>query len=258
MLQEERHQRIRALLASYGHLSTERIVNELGVSRETVRRDVQVLESAGELRRIHGGVKRSDDGAEPPLQQRIKTHALEKRTIVRAAARLLKPGHSVFIDAGSTVSLLAEELASLRGLTVVTNSFDVALKLAASDEAGLPRHQVHLLGGRPRTGLAATFGESTVAELLRWRVDWAMLSPVGVEAGLGASSFDLAEAEVARAMVRQARQTVLLADYSKIGVTSRIAYCGIEQIHQLITNKRARPSAALQALVQAGCALTLV
>jgi DeoR/GlpR family transcriptional regulator of sugar metabolism len=75
---------------------------------------------------------------------------------------------------------------------------------------------------------------------------------------MGASSFDPSEAELARAMVRQARRTVLLADHSKIGVCARVAFCGIEQVHQLITNKKARDSAALDALAKAGCALTLV
>lgn len=257
MLQEERFQRIRALLASFGHVSSERIAHDLGVSRETVRRDVLALEAAGELGRIHGGVKRTAVEPEPPLPQRARTHTVEKRAIVRAAARLVEPGQSLFIDAGSTVSLLAEELASLRGLTVVTNSVDVALKLCARDRDGVPRHQVRLLGGTPHAGLAATYGDATVAEILRWRVDWAMLSPVGIAADLGASSYDPAEAEVARAMVGQAQRLVLLADHSKIGLRSRVAFCGVEQIGRLITGKRARPLPALAALERAGCAVTL-
>jgi len=259
MLQLDRHQRIQALLAGDGQATTERIANELGVSRETVRRDVLALEAAGQLRRVFGGVMACETAAEPPLAQRTKTNALDKRAIVRAAARLPQPGQSLFIDAGSTVSMLAQELASLRDFTVITNSFDVALKLAGPTlDGGSPRHQVHVLGGRPRPELAANYGDATVAEVMRWRVDWALLSPVGVEAHMGASSFDPSEAELARAMVRQARRTVLLADHSKIGVCARVAFCGIEQVHQLITNKKARDSAALDALASAGCALTLV
>ena len=259
MLQEDRHRRIRALLASGGQASTQRIANELGVSRETVRRDVLMLEASGDLRRVHGGAMASDTEAEAPLQLRIKTNALEKRAVVRAAARLVQPGQSLFIDAGSTVSMLAEELASLRELTVITNSFDVALRLATPTlEGGAPRHQVHLLGGRPRPELAATYGDATVAQVLRWRVDWAMLSPVGVEAGMGASSFDPSEAELARAMVGQARRTCLMADYSKIGMCARVSFCGIGQVHHLITNTRAAGSATLLALGEAGCKVTLV
>lgn len=257
MFQEKRHHRILALLAGSGHVSTERIAKDLGVSRETVRRDVLVLETTGQLRRVHGGVKLGGPESEPPLQQRLQTNTLQKRAVVQAAARLLQPGQSVFIDAGSTVSMLAEELASLQGLTIITNSFDVALKLAAPGYDGAPRHQVHLLGGRPRPSLAATYGDSTVAELMRWRPDWAMLSPVGIDATLGASSFEPAEAELARAMVRQAHRSVLLADDSKIGVQSRLSFCTPDQVHGLITNRRAARYPALLALQQAGCAITL-
>jgi len=258
MLQEDRHRRILALLTRDGQASTQRIANELGVSRETVRRDVLMLEATSELRRVHGGVMASETDAEPPLQLRIKTNALEKRAVVRAAVRLVQPGQSLFIDAGSTVSLLAEELASLRGLTVVTNSFDVALRLATPVlEGGGARHEVHLLGGRPRPELAATYGDATIAEAMRWRVDWAMLSPVGVDAGMGASSFDQSEAALARAMVGQARRTCLLADDSKIDVCARISFCGLGQIHHLVTNKRAAGSATLRALEKAGGTVTL-
>lgn len=257
MLQEKRHQRILALLAGCGHVSTERIAKDLGVSRETVRRDVVVLETTGQLLRVHGGVKLVGPDSEPPLQQRLQTNTLQKRAVVQAAVRLLQPGQSLFIDAGSTVSMLAEELASLQGLTVITNSFDVALKLAAPGHEGAPRHQVHVLGGSPRPGLAATYGDSTVAEVMRWRPDWAMLSPVGIDATMGASSFEPAEAELARAMVRQAHRSVLLADDSKIGVQSRLSFCAPEQIHALITNRRAARHPALQALQQSGCAIRL-
>lgn len=257
MLPDQRYQRIRALLSNFQQVSTERIATDLDVSRETVRRDVAVLESLGELRRIYGGVKRADPEPEAPLKQRSKAQREEKRAIARVAAKLLQPGQTLFIDAGSTVSLLAEELASLRGLTVITNSFDVALKLSVPDSHGQQRHSLHVLGGTPTASIAANYGATTVAEILRWRVDWAMLSPVGVAAEQGASSYDAGEAEVARAMVSQAGYTVILADHSKIGQRSRVAFCPVDGIYQLITDKRARNLPALAALRQAGCNLVV-
>ncbi|MCA6215662.1 DeoR/GlpR transcriptional regulator [Ideonella sp. B7] len=257
MLQEERHQRIRALLANAELVTTERIALDLDVSRETVRRDVVALEALGALRRVHGGVQRTAALPEPPLQQRARAHLLEKRSIVRAAARLLQPGQTVFVDAGSTVSLLADELASLRGLTVITNSLDVAQKLVADDTAAQCRHTVRLLGGQPRPTTGATYGDETIAAILSRRADWAMLSPVGVSAELGASSYELHEAEVARAMSRQASQTVILADHSKIGQTSRVSFCPLERIERLITDPRAAKTPGYAALSRAGCSIVL-
>jgi DeoR family fructose operon transcriptional repressor len=257
MLPDQRYQRIRALLANFQQVSTERIATDLDVSRETVRRDVAVLESLGELRRVYGGVKRPDLEPEAPLKERAKAQREEKRAIARAAAKLLLPGQTVFIDAGSTVSLLAEELASLRGLTVITNSFDVGLKLSAPDGQGQLRHRVHVLGGAPNTAIAANYGDATVAEVLRWRVDWAMVSPVGIAADQGASNYEPAEAEVARAMASQAGHTVILADYTKIGQRSRVSFCAPHGIYQLITDKRARDLPGLAALEAAGVPVVL-
>lgn len=261
MLPDQRYQRIRALLASFQHVTNERIAEDLKVSRETVRRDVSVLESWGELRRVYGGVKCNTPEPEPPLQQRVKTQRPEKRAIARAAAKLLQTGDAVFIDAGSTTSLLAEELATLRGLTVVTNSFDVALKLSVPDSQGQQRHHVHLLGGTPvgqaGASVGASYGASTVAEIMRWRMDWAMVSPVGVCAEQGASDYESYEAEIARAMVTQAQNTVILADHSKIGQRSRTSFCPVGGIFQLITDKRARGLPALAALKDAGCKVVL-
>lgn len=244
MLADERHHRIRTLLASYQRVTTERIVAELGVSRETARRDVLELEAAGELRRVHGGVVATGPGAEPPMAERALVRHKEKRAIAKAAARRIPPGATLFIDAGTTVLALAEALVALEGLTIITNAFDVATQLAA-------RHQVLVLGGRPGVEIAATYGERTIAEIRRCRADMAVLSPVGLHAGHGASSYDLAEAEVARAMVEQADQTMILADYSKWGQVSRVSFCAPQEIDVLVADGRAARSAAYDALADA-------
>ena len=99
--------------------------------------------------------------------------------------------------------------------------------------------------------------DATVAEVMRWRVDWAMLSPVGISADQGASNYELAEAQLARAMSAQARHTVILADHSKIGQSSRVSFCSVENIYQLITDKRAHHLPHLETLRDAGCKVLL-
>lgn len=237
MWQGDRYLHIRALLSAFQRVATERIVAELGVSRETVRRDLIELEAQGELKRVHGGVVRVHD--EPPLTERAQTHVRSKRAIARRAARDVEAGQTLFLDAGSTTSILAEELARLSGLTVITNSFDVARLLNAGTGAQRT-NRVIVLGGCVGEGLPATFGDATVTEIHRHSADVALLSPVGVDARYGATSFDHAEAEVARAMVANAKRAVILADYSKIGLTSRVSYCAADRIDRLITNGKAQ------------------
>jgi DeoR/GlpR family transcriptional regulator of sugar metabolism len=246
MWQEELYQRIRALLSSLQQVSTDRIVGELGVSRETVRRDLLELEAMGELRRVHGGAVPVH--SEPPIAERVHTRVKYNRASARAAAGLVSSGQTLFLDAGSTTSVLADELAKLSGLTVITNSFDVALKVGA---AGNGANQLIMLGGSVGGPVCATAGDITIAEIHRYRADLALLSPVGVDAEFGATNYDLREAEVARAMAASAKQLVLLADFSKIGLCSRVSYCSADRIDHLVTNTSAQKSPAYAALKSA-------
>lgn len=252
MLQEERHLRLRSLLAQYKRLRVERIARDLGVSRETVRRDVLQLEAQGELRRVHGGVVLGGPEPEPPVSERARTHEKEKRAIARAALKLLQPGNTVFLDAGTTTTVLAQELASLSGLVVITNGLGVALQLGAADDPRSPRNRVVLLGGRVDAAVQATFGDETVNEIHRFRADLALLSPVGVSRQSGATSFEHHEAAIARAMAGQARQVAILADHSKIGISSRVSYLKATGIDTLVTDAGSRALPALAALQGAG------
>lgn len=236
MLREERRHRIATLLGAFRQVSTDRIAGDLGVSRETVRRDIVEMEELGLLKRVHGGAVALDAADEPPLDIRAQARRKEKRAIAGAAARLVTAGQTLFIDAGSTVSVLAEQLSTLSGLTVITNSFDVALKVDQAGSGERRRNEIILLGGRLGEAVPATFGDKTVAEIFRHRADFAFLSPVGLHARYGAMSFDPREAEVARAMVDNAARTVILADSSKIGVASRVSFCSANRIDTLVSD----------------------
>lgn len=251
MLQETRLHRIRALLSTQHQLSTERIIKELGISRETARRDIISLEAQGLARRVHGGLVALESPPEPPLQVRRNAQAREKRAIAAAAVQHLQPGQTLFLDAGTTTTLLAEELRTMSGLTIITNSLQAALALTAAEEHETLNNQVLLLGGMMMAGAQQTRGEMTVGEIYRYRADVALLSPVGIDARNGASSFHPHEAAIAHAMVQQASRTLLLADHSKLGVISRTQYAPIGDIDLLICDGGAAKPGALSALQQA-------
>ncbi|WP_396331506.1 DeoR/GlpR family DNA-binding transcription regulator [Burkholderia anthina] len=236
MWQEERYQRIRLLLSKMQRVSTDRIMADLNVSRETVRRDLVDLEAMGELKRVHGGAVQVGD--EAPIAERAQTHVKAKLAIARAAARLVTGSQTLFIDAGTTTTLLAEELSKLSGLTIVTNSIDVALKMRSSDP-GQAKNETILLGGMIGSRAAATVGDGTITEIFRYRADLALLSPVGVDHVRGATNYDRMETEVARAMVTNAADVAILADFSKLGTTSRIGFCEPARIGTLVTDQKA-------------------
>lgn len=248
MLKEERYIRIRSLLATFARVNVDRIIKDLEVSRETVRRDLLELEDLGELRRVHGGAVAIGPTPEPSLAVRLVERQREKRAIAKAAVGLLRPGQTLFLDTGSTTAMLAEEVATLSGMTVITNSLDIALKLAGADEGRATRNEILLLGGNIHVKTRATHGSGALQDIHRFHADVALLSPTGLHPTLGAMSFEHHEASVARAMAEQAQQVFILADHCKIGQTSRVAYVRNADIDVVVTDAASRDLPAMTAL----------
>lgn len=211
---DDRREGILAALRQAGRVSVNGLADLLGVSRETIRRDLTELETAGRLRKVHGGAVASPRmsyafGPESSFQVRMHTNALAKRRIAAAAAALLRPGDTIFIDTGSTTVLLAEELARLSGLTVITNSGLIA-GLAARGEGARVIH----VGGEYRVDGAETVGPLAIEQIERFQATHAMLTVAGLTE-FGGQDADPAEAAIARAMARRAGEVVILADSTK-------------------------------------------
>jgi len=231
MWSQERHRRILALLDAQKQVSANDLAGTLGVSRETVRRDLLDLELEGRLNRIHGGAVLPGSASEPPFERRKVTNISAKRTIARKAIGAIEPGQTIFMDAGTTTSIFAKELVKRDGVSLITNSLEAASTLHSL----CAEFEVILLGGQILTDVPATLGDFTLTELRRFKADVAVLSPFGLHPMEGAFSFDLHEAAIARAMSLQAERTIILADRSKLGLTGRISYCPTAQIDTIVT-----------------------
>ncbi|NPD16753.1 DeoR/GlpR transcriptional regulator [Xinfangfangia sp. D13-10-4-6] len=247
MWQAERHQRIRALLGTFGQVGIERIVTELGVSRETVRRDLKELEEAGLLRRIHGGIVPVPGEGEAPYPERSLTNLREKRAIAEATLRFVSPGQTLLIDAGSTTACLAEQLAGLSGLLVFTNSVEVATHLSTASSRARQNRAI-LLGGDFIAEPASTHGMVTLAAIAEISADLALSSPFGLSAAEGATSFVPEEAGIARAIFGRAKRRILLADGSKLGRVGRVSYAGADEPDHIVMDVAAADSAHFNAL----------
>lgn len=244
----DRHKRILELLQAHQQLTTEALAGDLGVSRETVRRDLIELEQGGKLCRVHGGAIPAPRPypPEPSYQERSGLHQAEKRQIGQLAATLMRSGQSCFIDAGSTTLALAQALSQLDRIKVITNAVEVAACLRRN-----PSIELMLLGGRFEGDVPATYGEHTVAEIARYHVDLAFVAPVAVDARQGAMDYVWHEAAVARAMLQHAQARVLLAHGSKLGQPSRVQICPLSQVDVLVSEQAPDP-ALHQALLEAG------
>jgi DeoR family fructose operon transcriptional repressor len=237
---EERQQAIAGLVTQRGRVAVTAVAEHFGVTTETVRRDLALLERAGMLRRVHGGAVPVGmlTVVEPGLAERRNTRTEAKRRIAAAALDLL-PGDSgsLVLDGGSTTAALAELLPGDRALVAATNSVPIAARLAAS-----PGISLHLLGGRVRGITQTAVGESTVAALTPLRADVVFLGTNGISLAHGFSTPDEAEAAVKRAMARAGQRVVVLGDSSKIGREHLVRFAALEDVDVLVTDDEADPA----------------
>ncbi|WP_245160397.1 DeoR/GlpR family DNA-binding transcription regulator [Blastococcus sp. CT_GayMR20] len=230
------------------------MAEEFGVTTETVRRDLAVLERAGMLRRVHGGAVPS--GAltlvEPGLGERHGRRSEAKKAIAAAALDLL-PGAegSIVLDGGTTTAALAELLPAERRLLAVTSSVPIAARLSAA-----PGVTLHVLGGRVRGVTQCAVGETTVRALSELRVDVAFLGANGISPTHGFTTPDDAEASVKRAMVRAGQRVVVLADSSKLDREHLVRFAAPEDVDVLVTDAEADPGVVAE-LEKAGIDVVL-
>ncbi len=238
MYATERQGRIIVQLESAGRVSVADLSREFDVTTETIRRDLDALESAGRLRRVHGGAVRFASGIELRLDERELSNRTAKRAIARAALALVPTSTpaSIVLDAGSTTSALADLLVGWRPdddgvLDVVTHAVPLIGRL--QDNAHLA---VHVVGGLVRPTTSAAVGSETVQGFLRFRPDLAFIGANGLSAEFGLSTPDEREAAVKAAIVGSARRTVLLVDATKHHQDSFLRFAALDDIDTVVTD----------------------
>lgn len=235
MLADERYVEILELLKGRTILRTQDIIEHLGVSRETVRRDLKRLEEQGLVRRVYGGVtsvRRALD--EPPYATRESSQADEKRAIGMAAAELVSDGEVVILDGGTTVMEVARQLHRVANLTVLTNSLRAAYELTPN-----PSISVYVLGGRVRQGDVSTSGYLAESGLRDFHVDKAIIGAGGVSPDEGVTDYYEPEARLRRLMTERASQVIVVADHTKMGAVAFVNCCDAKSIDVCVTSWRA-------------------
>ncbi|AZM78392.1 DeoR/GlpR transcriptional regulator [Streptomyces sp. KPB2] len=229
--EERRHEIVRVARAT-GSVDVTALAAELGVAKETVRRDLRALEDHGLVRRTHGGAYPVESaGFETTLAFRATSHVPEKRRIASAAAELLGDAETVFIDEGFTPQLIAEALPRDRPLTVVTASLPVAGALAEAGDTS-----VLLLGGRVRSGTLATVDHWTTKMLAGFVIDLAYIGANGISREHGLTTPDPAVCEVKAQAVRAARRTVFVGAHTKFGAASFCRFAEVGALEAVVTS----------------------
>lgn len=239
MYAEERQDALAALVERDRRVSVSEAAERFGVTTETVRRDLAVLEKRGLIRRVHGGAVPAEalTTLEPDVPRRRKVAEAEKARIGKAAVELL-PGTSgsVIIDAGTTTGQLAASIPKDSHLTVITNDTGVVKKLGSHRDI-----ELHVLGGRLRPTTRATVGPRTLAALADLKVDVAFMGTNGLSLHHGLSTPDPDEAAVKSAMIAAGRRVVVLADSGKLGVESMVSFGSLQRVDAIVTDSGIEP-----------------
>jgi DeoR/GlpR family transcriptional regulator of sugar metabolism len=248
MLAAQRRDLLLERLRVDGRLVAKDLAAELGVSEDSVRRDLRELAAAGLCQRVYGGAL--------PVSPAIADHAgrervepASKERVAAAAARLIVPGSTAILDGGTTALAVVRALPLDLAATVVTHRPTVAAALVDHRDV-----EVFLLGGRLFKHSLVTCGAAAVEAAQGVTADVFLLGVTGVHHEAGLTTGDADEAAMKRALARRAADTYVLASAEKIGAASRFAVLPLGDVTAVVTD--ADPDApAVRDLVAAGVEL---
>jgi DeoR/GlpR family transcriptional regulator of sugar metabolism len=226
----ERHATILRWLDGEGRVVSADIAARLGVSIDTVRRDLGELEASGALRRVHGGAVRPAPGPQR-FVDRLAHDDPAKEVIADLAVELVARGQVIALGGGTTTLLLARRLPRDLEATVITSSPDVALALRDH-----PAVDVDLLGGRLHRDSQTVTGADTVEQLQAVRPDVCVVSGCGVDREAGVTLREREEAHVVRVMLERSQRAVVLASAEKLGSAGPYVVTSAAGIDVLVTD----------------------
>jgi len=253
----QRRLKIAQQMQEHGSVRVAELMRSFRVTDTSIRRDLEILQSQGRLRRIHGGaVATSRSEAFQSFQAKALIHSEEKARIGAAGAALVRAGESILLDSGTTVLEVGLHLPkSLNGptpLTVVTNSLPVILELENWNSIHL-----NLLGGILLPEFQATIGPQTLANLRRVQVDKAFIGCDGLTLSHGLTTPHMLIAEVGRVMAEVAREVIAVADSTKLGRVGFTPIVPLNAVHTLVTDSGA-PEELVNEIRAAGIQVLLV
>jgi len=235
--QQQRFHSILGGLQERGSVSVDDLSVQLGVSVVTIRRDLDLLEQQGLLRRTHGGAVSIEPLFYEPFrkdrsfQAQVERLANEKRRIGRAAAALISAGETIAITPGTTTAEVIRGLPMDSKITVVTNTVNIAMELSKRKDIS-----VFVTGGHLHGEWFSLVGPSAIRSVENMLIQTMFVGADGIDAQWGLSCFSADEAELNGTMVRHARRHVAVVDHTKFGVIANWRICETPVIQKLITD----------------------
>ncbi len=231
MLKEERLDYILKKLKTDQKVLQAELSNDLHVSEDTVRRDLEVLAQNGLLIKVRGGA--IPHSPHPySFKERIGIHEDDKRTIAGKALSFLHDGQTIIMDGGTSTYTLVKMFPAQLRLTVITNSVPIAMQLMEH-----PSIEVILTGGQVFKNSQVTSGMDTIRMLEKVRADICFLGVCSLHPTAGITGIDLGEAEVKSCMIQAGNRVMALATIDKMGTAEPFRVCEITALDTIITDR---------------------
>jgi len=230
---DARRKKILEMLDRDGQVKVTQLSEALGTTVVTIRSDLAALERDGYLERIPGGaIQTVKNFYNLEFQRRKQENMSYKKDIASTASNLVADGETLMINSGTTTYFTAIELKRRKNLNIVTNSILVAIELGAH-----PTFRVILLGGEINSQYSFTYGNDAMTQLKKYKADKAILSIDGIHSEVGLTTYHAEEAEINKLMMERSRQTIIVADKTKLGFESFSNIGSVSRAHMWITNK---------------------
>lgn len=221
-----------AMVQQQGSITVEQLAEKLGVTLQTVRRDVQRLADQGLLARFHGGVRVAGSTIENIAhKQRENLNPQGKLRIAQSVAAAVPNGCSLILNIGTTTEAIAKALLHHEGLRVITNNLNVANILSANLKS-----EVIVVGGVVRGRDQGIVGEAAVDFIRQFKVDIALMGISGIEADGSLRDYDYREVKVSQTIIAHAREVWVAADISKFNRPAMVEVANLSQIDRLFTD----------------------
>lgn len=247
MPKNERHERIIRLVRENGFMPIDELAERLGVTPQTIRRDINILSDAKRLRRYHGGAAVSEETEHQDFLAKKHSMKAEKMRIAEEVANHIPDGATLFLSIGTTIEAVTDALVRLRkNLYIITNNIHVA-----ATASGRSDYSVLITSGVVRPLDGGVTGVATLDFINQFKVDYAILSASAIEEDGSLFDNDYKEASVMQAMMQNARIRYLAADHSKLGRRALVRLADITEFDTVFTDSPL-PAAVADKLADAG------
>jgi DeoR family transcriptional regulator, myo-inositol catabolism operon repressor len=230
MIKEKRIDKIEKYVIEHSSVSLDELMSEFKVSKNTIRRDIQVLLETGTFKKVYGGVAVKHKNLESFQERRIQNKN-EKALIAERAAQYIEDGESIFIDSGTTTLEMFDYLKD-KSLTVITNNLEFIIR-----SLPYPNLNVIAMGGMLERKTNSLVNPQRMDLLQAYNIHKAFMATTGITLSNGVTNASPIETELKKTMVNRSKDVFLLADHAKFDRYGLMTYCSLQDIDYLITNR---------------------